>query len=177
MSRFPRTLFDVVPYKPREVPALPAPSLVPGGPPAPAYRAIRRLEAAIPLVLDPLDIDACTSHDWCDGVYRRKFVLPKDAIVVSKVHKKENWFMLASGEVSIASHDGTVVRVKAPYLAVTEPGTKRVVYAHEEAVMYTFHGNPENETDVEKLEALYVLPESKPTLSAPEIRMLLEKQL
>lgn len=165
-----RTLFDVVPYE-THVPAAP---LVDGGAPAPAYAAIRRMEAAIPLALETIPIDSLTSHAFCDGVYRREFFLPKHAIVVSKIHKKENWFLLYSGEVSIASHDGSVVRVKAPYMAVTQPGTKRVVYAHEDTVMYTFHGNPDNETDTEILEERYILPEAKPTLSAPETRMLLE---
>jgi hypothetical protein len=141
------------------------------------YERIRKLEAAIPLMCDEqLVIEDQTSHNFCDGVYCRKFVLPKDAVVVSKIHAKENWFLLFSGEVSIASHDGTVKRIKAPWLSVTEPGTKRVVYAHEEAVMYTFHGNPDNEQNVDKLEKRYIVPESKPTLSAPEIRMLLEKK-
>jgi hypothetical protein len=139
------------------------------------YERIRKLEAAIPLVMEEIPIDSMTSHDFCDGVYCRKFVLPKDAVVVSKIHAKENWFLLFSGEVSIASHDGTVKRIKAPWLAITEPGTKRVVYAHEDAVMYTFHGNPDNEKNVDTLEERYIVPESKPTLSAPEIRMLLEK--
>lgn len=140
------------------------------------YERIRKLEAAIPLVMQEIPIDQMTSHDFCDGVYCRKFVLPKDAVVVSKVHAKENWFLLFSGEVSIASHDGTVKRIKAPWLSVTEPGTKRVVYAHDDAVMYTFHGNPDNEKNVDLLEERYIVPESKPTLSAPEIRMLLESK-
>lgn len=140
------------------------------------YERIRKLEAAIPLVLDEIPIDSMTSHDFCDGVYCRKFVLPKDAVVVSKIHAKENWFLLFSGEGSIASHDGTTKRIKAPWLAVTEPGTKRVVYAHEDAVMYTFHGNPDNEKNVDKLEERYIVPEAKPSLSAPEIRMLLENK-
>lgn len=161
-----RTLLDVGGIKPQALTVKATP-----------YEKIRRLEAAIPLVCEELVIEDQTSHDFCDGVYCRKFVLPKDAVVVSKIHAKENWFLLFSGEVSIASHDGTVKRIKAPWLAVTEPGTKRVVYAHEEAVMYTFHGNPDNETNIETLEERYIVPESKPTLSAPEIRMLLEKKL
>lgn len=158
-----RTLLDVVRVKTLTVKATP-------------YERIRKLEAAIPLVLQEIPIDSMTSHDFCDGVYCRKFVLPKDAVVVSKVHAKENWFLLFSGEVSIASHDGTVKRIKAPWLSVTEPGTKRVVYAHDDAVMYTFHGNPDNETNVDLLEERYIVPESKPALSAPEIQMLLESK-
>ena len=146
-------------------------------PDAPKYAAIRQLEAAIPEVLEQqLDIDKVTKHDFCDGVYRREFFLPAGAVVVSKIHKKENWFMLWQGDVSIASADGTVKRVRAPYMSKTPINTKRVVYAHTDAIMYTFHGNPDNETDVKKLEEQYILPEHKATLSAPEKRRLLERK-
>ena len=145
-------------------------------PDAPKYDAIRKLEAAIPEVLElQLDIDKVTSHAFCDGVYRREFFLPAGAVVVSKIHKKENWFMLWSGDVSIASADGTVKRVRAPYMAKTPINTKRVVYAHTDAVMYTFHGNPDNETDPKELEKQYILPEHKATLPAQEKRALLER--
>lgn len=144
--------------------------------PVTPYEKIRKLEALVPVVFErQLDIEAITSHQWCDGVYCRRFFLEKDAMVVSKIHKKQNWFLLFSGEVSIYDGTGKAVRLKAPHLMVTEPDTKRVVYAHEDAVIYTFHGNPDNETDLEKLEERYVIPEAKPTLPPAEIRMLLEK--
>jgi hypothetical protein len=61
---------------------------------------------------------------------------------------------------------------------VTEPGTKRIVYAHEDTVIHTFHGNPDNETDLDLLEQRYIVPEPKPTLPRAEIAMLrLEKKL
>lgn len=144
-------------------------------PNSPKYAAIRRLEAAIPEVLQEIPIDSLTNHAFCDGVYRREFFLPKGATVVSKIHKKENWFLLWSGDVSIASADGTVKRVQAPYMAKTPINTKRVVYAHADSVMYTFHGNPENETDPEVLETQYILPEHKATLPPAEKRALLER--
>lgn len=139
------------------------------------YDKIRTMEAMVPLVFERLlDIDGVTSHEWCDGVYCRRFFLEKDAMVVSKVHRKQNWFLLFSGEVSVYDGTGTTVRLKAPFLMVTQPATKRVVYAHEDAVIYTFHGNPDNETDLDKLEERYVIPEAVPTLPAAEMQMLLE---
>lgn len=141
-----------------------------------AYQNIRRLEAAIPLVLDPLPIDEVTKHAFCDGVYRREFFLPKGYVVVSKIHRIENWFLLFSGEISIASGDGTVVRVKAPYMSKTQVDTKRVVYAHEDSVMYTFHGNADNESDLEVLENRYVEKEAPAALPAGELRALLERK-
>jgi hypothetical protein len=142
--------------------------------PTTPYQKMRRIEALLPLVSEEIPIDSLTSHAWCDGVYCRRFFLPKDAMVVSKVHKKQNWFLLFSGECSIYDGSGKATRIKAPYLMVTEPGTKRVLYAHEDTVIHTFHGNPDNEQDLTALEERYIIPEAKPTLPPSEIRMLLE---
>lgn len=141
-----------------------------------SYTAIRKLEAALPHVLPEIPIDSLTKHDFCDGVYRREFFLPKDAVVVSKIHRIENWFLLFSGEISIASGDGTVVRVKAPYMSKTAVDTKRVVYAHEDSVMFTFHGNPDNESDLEVLESRYIEKEAPAALPPRELRALLERK-
>jgi hypothetical protein len=141
------------------------------------YDKMRTVEALLPLVTEEIPIEDLTSHAWCDGVYCRKFFLPKDAAVVSKVHKKENWFLLYSGECSIYDGEGNSTKLKAPYLMVTVPGTKRIVYAHEDTTIYTFHGNPDNEMNLEKLEARYIIPEAKPTLpSYVNKRALLENK-
>lgn len=158
-----RTLLDVRREQLPEVPTDP-------------YSKMRQFEALLPLVTKEIPIDDLTSHDWCDGVYCRRFFLPKDAAVVSKVHKKQNWFLLFSGECSIYDGTGKAVKLTAPHLMVTEPGTKRIVYAHEDTVIYTFHGNPDNETDLDKLEERYVIPEEKPTLPPVVKRMLLENK-
>lgn len=136
------------------------------------YEKMRKVEALLPLVTKEIPIDSVTSHAWCDGVYCRRFFLEKDAAVVSKVHKKQNWFLLYEGDCQIYDGNGNSVRIKAPYLMVTEPGTKRIVYAHEDTTIYTFHGNPDNETDLELLEQRYIIPEAKPTLPRAEIAML-----
>jgi len=143
------------------------------------YDKIRALEAATPLMcaaspnLELLDLEALTNHEFCDGVYARSFLLPTGAWVISKMHAHENFFLLFKGDVSIYAADGTSVRVKAPFLMVTVPGTKRAVYAHEEAIIYNFHGNPENEKEVPKLEAKFIIPEAKPTLPPGLARKLL----
>ena len=51
------------------------------------YDKMRKFEALLPLVTKEIPIDDLTSHGFCDGVYCRRFFLPKDAAVVSKVHK------------------------------------------------------------------------------------------
>lgn len=58
--------------------------------------------------------------------------------------------MVTKGDLSVLTDEGPI-RVQAPYVLVTKPGAKRVMYAHEETVLMTVHAT--TETDVEKLEA------------------------
>ncbi len=81
------------------------------------------------------------------GVYAREMTVPSDALLVGKIHKFENMNILSKGEVSVLSIDG-VMRVKAPFTFVSQPGAKRVIFAHEEAVWTTILGTNEKDTDI-----------------------------
>ena len=70
-------------------------------------------------------------------------------MIVGKVHKKEHFYVVLEGEVTIAGN-GKQERVKAPKIFVCKPGTKRAVYAHVDSICMTVHRT--NETDMEKIE-------------------------
>jgi len=88
-------------------------------------------------------------HAFFDGGYVRTMIAPKDNIFITKIHKKKHPFFLLTGEVSILSEKGAV-RIKAPYQGMTEVGTKRVVYAHEETTWVTVHAT--DKTDLADIE-------------------------
>lgn len=67
-----------------------------------------------------------TEHHFCDGMYARVYRQPADILVVSKIHKKENFFIVAAGKAVITTDDGPV-ELSAGMLFVTKPGTKRAV--------------------------------------------------
>lgn len=147
--------------------------------PTDPYEKIRMFEALAYAAIPPEDLDdmaEVTRHDFCDGVYRREFFLPQGHWVVSKLHGHENWFLLFSGDITVYAGDGTTTRIKAPFMMKTMPGTKRIVYAHEDSMIYNFHANPDNETDPVKLEAKFIIPEEKPTLPPALARKLLENK-
>lgn len=106
------------------------------------------------------NIPACqlTGHKFCKGLYSRQFFLPKGVMAVSLMHKEENFFLVVQGECSIWGDEGNM-RVRAPFMTVTKPGTKRVVYGHEDTIFVTFHPNPDNVTDLQVLEQTFVIPE------------------
>jgi hypothetical protein len=70
---------------------------------------------------------------YCREVWRQAGVL-----VVGKVHKKEHFYLIVSGTVSITTDDG-VQRVTGPILLQCAPGTKRAVFSETDALCMTFH--------------------------------------
>ncbi len=84
------------------------------------------------------DAEGVISHNFADGQYIRTAVAPKNTLVSTKIHAKNHPFFLMKGDISIFGEDG-VKRIKAPFHGITEAGTKRVLYVHEECTFITVH--------------------------------------
>jgi hypothetical protein len=79
-----------------------------------------------------------TKSTFTDGQYIREIFMPAGQIITTKIHKKLHPFFVMSGKMSIVSEDG-VIEIEAPYHGITKPGTKRVIYTHEDTVFITVH--------------------------------------
>lgn len=90
-----------------------------------------------------------TRHYFADGMYCREVWRARDTLIVGKVHKKEHFYVVLQGEVTVVG-DGQRERIKAPRILVSQPGTKRAVYAHEDSICMTVHRT--FETDMEAIE-------------------------
>ena len=77
-------------------------------------------------------------HTFAGGCYIREIFNPAGLILVTKIHKKEHPYFLMKGKMSILTEDG-VKTVEAPHNGVTPPGTKRVIFTHEDCVFITVH--------------------------------------
>jgi hypothetical protein len=124
----------------------------------PTVRDMQELEVAIRDSLQLLDVDALTSHYFCEGQYARELQIPKGHVVVGKMHATENFFVLTKGDMTIWTPLG-MKRVHAPFMCVTRPGDKRVGFAHEDSTTINFHANVDNEQDLLVLEDRYIIPE------------------
>jgi ribosomal protein L31 len=82
--------------------------------------------------------EGAVTHNFADGQYIRQIVMPKNLLVSTKIHSKNHPFFIMKGEASIYSDKG-VERIKAPFHGITEAGTKRVLYIHEECTFITVH--------------------------------------
>jgi quercetin dioxygenase-like cupin family protein len=87
---------------------------------------------------------------FADGLYARQVTIKQGCLLTSKIHLKEHFAFILTGDISVWT-DEDYQRVKAPQVIVTQPGTKRVLLAHEDTVWITVHAC--KATTVEEAEA------------------------
>jgi len=97
-----------------------------------------------------------TIHRFTPGMYIREIHMDKDTVAVSCIHKTRHPFVISKGLVSVSSDGESWTHYQAPYTGITEPGTQRFLVMHEDTIWTTFHVNPDDEKDIEKLEIRYV---------------------
>ena len=100
-----------------------------------------------------------TKHYFHGGMYCREVFRHAGILIVGKVHKKEHFYLVASGILAITTDDG-VQEVTGPYLLCSKPGTKRAVYALTDAVCMTFHRVESNNVEDAETELVEHDPES-----------------
>jgi len=114
-------------------------------------------------------------HTFADGCYIREIFNPAGLLLVTKIHKKKHPFFLMKGEMSILTENG-VEHVKAPHHGITHPGTKRIIYTHEDCVFITVHAT--ESTDIKKIEEAVIAKDFKdPDITLEDIRLLKNSKL
>jgi hypothetical protein len=97
-----------------------------------AVMALQREVAKLPQVELP------TENFFHGGMLCRKVWRAAGVVIVGRVHKKEHFYLVASGTVLVTTDEGAK-RITGPELILSKPGTKRAVYAETDAVCMTFH--------------------------------------
>jgi hypothetical protein len=100
-----------------------------------------------------------TKHYFHGGMYCREVFRHAGVLVVGKVHKKEHFYMIVCGIVSITTDDGAI-QVEGPYLFQSKPGTKRAVYAHTDTLCMTFHRTDSLTVEEAEIEMVEEEPDS-----------------
>jgi quercetin dioxygenase-like cupin family protein len=90
-------------------------------------------------------------NSFADQIYIRQMTMKADQLVVGAIHNHQHVWFLLTGHVSI-NNNGEVIDYIAPCYTVSEPGAKRVIYAHEDSVFVNVHKNPLNVKDIKQLE-------------------------
>lgn len=116
-------------------------------------------------------LELAVEHYFSLDVYARELYIPKDTILVGKIHKYTNLNIMTKGELSVLVGD-KIERVKAPFVVVSEAGTKRIAYAHEDTIWITIHGT--SETDLDKIEQHFIAQNEKEYLDFCKQQLLLK---
>jgi quercetin dioxygenase-like cupin family protein len=95
--------------------------------------------------------DVPIKHSFADQLYLRQMNLKKDYIIVGAIHNHLHAWFLLSGKV-IISNNGEKIEHIAPCYTISEPGSKRLIYALEDSVFVNVHKNPSNTKNIEELE-------------------------
>ncbi len=82
-------------------------------------------------------------HIFTPGLYAREYSAVANTLCVSMTHKTEHIFVISQGMVSVWV-DGVETVYEAPYIGITKPGTRRILFVWEDLIWTTFHANPDN---------------------------------
>lgn len=97
-----------------------------------------------------------TRHYFHGGMYCREVFRHAGVLIVGCVHKKEHFYVVASGTIRVTTDEG-VTDITGPAVICSNPGTKRAVYAVTDATCMTFHRL--ESTTLEEAEKELVEPE------------------
>jgi hypothetical protein len=116
-------------------------------------------------IVDNFELTECPLRHWFPGpLYVREITMPAGSIITSKIHKYQSPFTISKGKVSVYTDGEGVETFEAPYTGITKPGTRRVLYIHEETVWTTYHHNPESFDDPVKMVEYLTEPYENPLL-------------
>lgn len=103
-------------------------------------------------------VDLPLVHRWTPGLYIRQIFMPAGTLLTSKIHKTEHPYVVTKGRVSVYIPGVGVQELAAGHFGITKPGTRRVLYIHEDTTWITFHPNADDEEDLAVIEGRLIEP-------------------
>lgn len=100
-------------------------------------------------------VECPLTHRFSPGLYTREIFMPAGSLITSMIHRTKHQFMVLKGAVSVFSDNDGEQLIQAPFVGYTQPGTRRMLYIHQDTVWVTVHATdiePENES-IEAIEA------------------------
>jgi len=104
----------------------------------PSIPMAQKVDALKSVIMKMPQYEPLTKHHFHAGMYCREVWRDADVLVVGKVHKKEHFYFIVYGTVTITTDDG-VQSITGPHLLKSKPGSRRAVYSETPALCMTFH--------------------------------------
>jgi hypothetical protein len=95
-------------------------------------------------------------HLFAAGLYIRELTMPAGTIALGHAQRHEHMNVMLKGAVRVLDTQGQAIEMRAPLTFVGAPGRK-VGYVVEDVVWLNIYPNPDDERDVEKLEARHIV--------------------
>lgn len=95
------------------------------------------------------------THHFAPGVYLREMFIPKGTVAVGHFHKEQHFCTLVQGVALFIKEDKKPEMLTGPCTFLADPGHK-IVYAATDIIVQNVHPNPDNITDQDKLEELFI---------------------
>ena len=90
-------------------------------------------------------------HDFADQLYLRQMTMQEGQFVVGAIHNHKHIWFLMKGKITV-NDNGEIIDHIAPCYMVSEPGSQRIIYAHEHSIFVNVHKNLSNNKDIKSLE-------------------------
>lgn len=110
------------------------------------HQRLDRLETALLNQFQP--VECPVTHRFTPGCYSREIFMPAGTLLTSKIHRTRHQYVVISGRASVYIPDVGVRHLEAGHVGITEPGTRRVLYIHEDCRWITFHPLDATEDDM-----------------------------
>lgn len=98
-------------------------------------------------------INCPLNHTFFPGMYMREVFMPKGSRITSKIHRHRHPFFVMKGVAEVWIDGRGWEIIEAPYVGITEVGTRRVLYILEDCNWITIHSNPEDIEDLYEIES------------------------
>lgn len=73
------------------------------------------------------------------GLYSRMIFIPAGTWGTSEIHATRHQYELMQGTVSVWTYETGWTTIEALHVGITEPGTRRVLFAHDDCIWITHH--------------------------------------
>jgi hypothetical protein len=113
--------------------------------------------------------DCPVLHHFHDGIYIRELRMPAGIVAVGHIQRHPQMNVFVQGRVQMLNPDGTTTELAAPMTFVGSAGRK-VGYVIEDVIWQNIYPNPDNERDIEVLEARWL--EKTPLVDQMQMALL-----
>ncbi len=110
------------------------------------------------------EVDCPLNHKFIGKTYVREIFMPAGTLICSKIHNTHHPFFILKGKVSVKVNETDWELIEAPFSGETFPGTRRILYIHEDCIWATIHALEAGETTHEQVEERILLKHNHPFL-------------